>query len=54
MNMRSISFDSNDGVFEGRIMIYVHDTKELEVLIERLTGLDGILEVERFESEDQE
>ncbi len=54
LNMRSISFDSNDGVFEGRIMIYVHDTKELEVLIERLTGLDGILEVERFESEDQE
>lgn len=54
LNMRSISFDSNDGVFEGKIMIYVHDTQELEDLASRLTALDGILEVERFESEDSE
>lgn len=52
LNMRSISFESSDGVFEGRIMIYVHDTAELEDLIERLTSLDGILEASRFETED--
>lgn len=54
LNMRSLSFDSSDGVFEGRIMVYVHDTEELEDLVSRLTSLDGILEVERFDSEDAE
>jgi guanosine-3',5'-bis(diphosphate) 3'-pyrophosphohydrolase len=53
LNMRSISFDSSDGVFEGRIMVYVHDTAELEDLTSRLTALDGILEVGRFDSEDE-
>ncbi len=53
LNMRSISFDSSDGVFEGRIMVYVHDTVELEDLTSRLTALDGILEVGRFDSEDE-
>lgn len=53
LNMRSISFDSKDGVFEGRIMVYVHDTAELEDLTFRLTSLDGILEVNRFDSEDE-
>ncbi len=54
LNMRSISFEGADGVFEGRIMVYVHDTEELEDLVGRLTALDGILEVERFDSEDTE
>jgi GTP pyrophosphokinase len=53
LNMRSISFDSSDGVFEGKIMVYVHDTNELEELTNRLTSLDGILSVERFDSEDE-
>ena len=53
LNMRSISFESMDGVFEGRIMVYVHDTAELEDLTARLTALDGILEVNRFDSEDE-
>ncbi|HLP49541.1 MAG TPA: bifunctional (p)ppGpp synthetase/guanosine-3',5'-bis(diphosphate) 3'-pyrophosphohydrolase [Chitinophagales bacterium] len=53
LNMRSISFDSKDGVFEGRIMVYVHDTEELEDLTARLGALDGLLEVNRFDSEDE-
>ena len=53
LNMRSISFDSVDGVFEGKIMVYVHDTAELEDLVARMNALDGILEVGRFDSEDE-
>jgi GTP pyrophosphokinase len=53
LNMRSISFDSSDGVFEGKIMVYVHDTEELEDLTEQLTSLEGILDVSRFDSEDE-
>ena len=53
LNMRSVSFDSEDGIFEGNIMIYVHDTSELDDLIARLTALEGILSVERFDTEDK-
>jgi GTP pyrophosphokinase len=49
MNMRSISIDSKDGVFEGNIMVYVHDREELDVLCQQLVALDGISKVERLE-----
>ncbi|MBX2902949.1 MAG: bifunctional (p)ppGpp synthetase/guanosine-3',5'-bis(diphosphate) 3'-pyrophosphohydrolase [Chitinophagales bacterium] len=51
LNMRSLSFDSTDGIFEGNIMVYVHDTIELEDLIARLKALDGVLEVTRIDDE---
>ncbi len=53
LNMRSLSFESTDGVFEGKIMVYVHDTTELEDLTSRLNELEGILDVSRFDSEDE-
>jgi hypothetical protein len=34
-------------------MIYVHDTSELDDLIARLSSLDGILSVERYDAEDK-
>ncbi len=49
LNMRSITIDSTDGIFEGRIMLYVNDTKQLEDLMERLKSLEGILSVNRIE-----
>lgn len=54
LNMRSISFESEDGVFSGKIMVYVHDTEELEDLSSRLSALEGILDVSRFDTEDAE
>jgi GTP pyrophosphokinase len=51
LNMRSLSFDSADGIFEGNIMVYVHDTAELEDLIDRLKSLDGVLDVYRIDDE---
>jgi GTP pyrophosphokinase len=53
LNMRSVSFESEDGIFEGNIMVYVHDTTELDDLIARLASLEGILSVERFDTEDK-
>ncbi len=50
MNMRSLSIDSKDGVFEGTIMVYVHDREELDELSERLEALSGISKVERLEA----
>jgi len=47
LNMRSISIDSKDGIFEGLITIYVHDTSQLDKLIVRLKKLDGLLSISR-------
>jgi len=48
--MRSISIDSHDGIFEGTIMVYVYDTKELDVLCRKLGALHGINKVVRLEA----
>lgn len=50
MNMRSLSIDSHDGIFDGTIMVYVHDRDELDELCQQLAALDGIDKVERLES----
>ncbi|MBF9253861.1 bifunctional (p)ppGpp synthetase/guanosine-3',5'-bis(diphosphate) 3'-pyrophosphohydrolase [Pontibacter sp. 172403-2] len=49
VNMRSITIDSNDGIFEGNIMVFVNDTNHLDKLIQRMGKVPGILTVERFE-----
>lgn len=51
VNMRSITVDTDEGIFNGRIMIYVNDTKHLEDLIDRIKEVKGISDVVRFDSE---
>ncbi len=51
VNMRSISVVSNDGMFEGDIMVYVNDTKHLETLMRKLKDVKGVLKVSRFDSQ---
>ncbi len=53
MNMRSISIDSKDGIFEGNIMVYVHDREELDRLCQALGNLRGINTVERLEAQSE-
>ena len=49
VNMKSLNFDSKDGVFEGKIMLYVYDKNHLENLIRKLRNIDGIEKVVRME-----
>ncbi len=49
INMRSISFDTDGGLFEGTIMVYVHDTKHLNHLIVNLKKVKGVNKVERMD-----
>jgi guanosine-3',5'-bis(diphosphate) 3'-pyrophosphohydrolase len=51
VNMRSISFDTNDGIFEGTIMVYVQDTIHLTELIKKLETMKGVISVSRIDSE---
>ncbi|MBS1740653.1 MAG: bifunctional (p)ppGpp synthetase/guanosine-3',5'-bis(diphosphate) 3'-pyrophosphohydrolase [Bacteroidetes bacterium] len=53
MNMRSLSIDSKDGIFEGTIMVYVHDREELDGLCQELGSLKGITKVERLEAHEE-
>ncbi|MDB3887344.1 bifunctional (p)ppGpp synthetase/guanosine-3',5'-bis(diphosphate) 3'-pyrophosphohydrolase [bacterium] len=48
VNMKSISFESNDGVFEGNVMAYVNNTTHLDELIEKLENVAGVINVSRF------
>ncbi len=50
VNMRSISFDTEDGIFTGTIMVYVNDTQHLDNLIRKIKEVKGITDVSRFES----
>ncbi len=50
VNMRSITVDSDNGIFEGSIMVYVNDTHHLENLIKKLKTVKGVTGVERFDS----
>jgi GTP pyrophosphokinase len=50
VNMRSISVLSNDGMFEGTIMVFVNDTKHLDTLMRKLLQVKGVLKVTRFDS----
>lgn len=49
VNMRSVSIESDNGIFDGSIQLYVHDTKHLEKLIIRLENIEGVEEVARFD-----
>ncbi|MFM9985347.1 MAG: RelA/SpoT family protein [Flavobacteriales bacterium] len=51
VNMRSISFDANDGIFQGKVIVLVHDTMHLNSLMDRLKAVEGVLTVDRIESE---
>ncbi|MFD2866279.1 RelA/SpoT family protein [Mucilaginibacter antarcticus] len=50
VNMRSITVDSDNGIFEGSIMVYVNDTQHLENLIKRLKTVNGVTAVTRFDA----
>jgi GTP pyrophosphokinase/guanosine-3',5'-bis(diphosphate) 3'-pyrophosphohydrolase len=48
-NIRSITIDTEDGIFSGTIVLHVSDLEHLHRLMERLRRIDGIYGVYRFE-----
>ena len=50
VNIRSITVDSDNGIFEGSLMVYVNDTEHLDNLIKNLKLVKGITAVNRFDS----
>jgi len=50
INMRSVKFDTHDGIFEGDLFLYIHNTDDLNTLIQQLEKIKGIDKVVRVEN----
>ena len=49
VNMRSITVDSDAGIFEGTIKLFVNSTQHLDHLMKNLAKVEGIIKVSRFD-----
>ncbi len=54
VDMKSIFFEANDGIFEGRIKVLVYDKEHLEQLTNNFELIEGVKRVERWDSQDEE
>ncbi len=54
VNMRSINLASHDGIFDGTIDLYVHNTADLNNLIMNLIKIKGVDQVNRVETIEEE
>ena len=48
VNMRTVRFDTNEGVFTGNLDLYVHNAEDVENIIAKLRKIKGIESVERI------
>ncbi len=53
INMRSVKFDTHDGIFKGDLFLYIHNAEDLTQLISRLKTIKGINDVVRVEKLDE-
>ena len=47
VSLRCIAIDSNDGLFQGRLVVGVNDTVSLNNLIKKITAIKGVKDVRR-------
>lgn len=52
VNMRTVHFETKDGIFEGMIHLYVHNTADLNNLMMKIASLEGVENVSRVENLD--
>ncbi len=53
VNMKSISFETEDGIFEGKIKVMVYDTEHLEQLMSKFEQVEGVQRVTRWDTEEE-
>ena len=52
VNIAALTIESEVGLFQGTIKVFVHDKEELDELVDRLKQLNGIQSVDRLDDED--
>lgn len=50
INMRSVQFETNEGIFTGELFLYIHNTEDLSNLIAELKKIKGIDNVSRIKN----
>jgi (p)ppGpp synthase/HD superfamily hydrolase len=48
-NIRSVSIDSEDSLFQGTFILYVKDIEHLGRIVDRIKRIKGVTRAERFE-----
>lgn len=48
VNIRKFEIEANEGVFEGRIQLFVHDTTDVAAVMDNLKNIPDIKQVARF------
>lgn len=54
INMKSISFETEDGIFEGNLTVMVYDTEHLEQLMRKFEQVEGVQRVIRKANQTEE
>ncbi len=53
LNMQSISVDSVEGIFEGKIIVYITNKKQIDELAEKLLHIPSIIEAKRIDNDEE-
>ena len=49
VNIRKLSIETTDGIFEGNIQLYVHDVDDVKTICNNLKQIQNIKQVTRVE-----
>ena len=49
VNMRKVNIETNDGIFEGKIQLWVHDVEDVKTICNNLRKVQNIKQVTRIE-----
>lgn len=51
VNISAMTIEANDGIFEGKLKVFVQDKEQLDNLVKQVQSLEGIERVDRFDTE---
>lgn len=49
VNIRKLTIETNDGIFEGKIQLWVHDVEDVKTICNNLKKIQNIKQVNRVE-----
>lgn len=49
VNIRKFTIEANDGIFEGKVQLYVHDVDDVKTICDNLRKIKNVKEVKRIE-----
>ena len=49
VNMRSLTIETDNGIFDGNIQLFVNDTIHLNTLIKKLKKIEGVERITRYD-----